>query len=328
MSDSLQDRLADLMAGFWTTQAIYVAAHLRLAEHLADGPRSAEEIAPHCGADPRALYRLLRALAGIGIFREDDGRFSMTPMAECLRDEPVRSLALMRGSWQYETWGQLLYSVQTGKPAFDHLHGKPLFEYLSREPETGRIFDAAMTGVHGRETDAMLDAYDFSGIRTLADIGGGNGSVLRAALDRCPNLRGILFDLPGVAERTRGLLDLTRCRVESGSFFDAVPTGADAYLLRHVLHDWDDERCVAILRNVRQAMPANGRLLVVEGLVPPGNEPSVSKRFDLSMMVVVGGMERTATEFDALFASAGFRLMRIVSTRTWVSLLEAERTPG
>jgi hypothetical protein len=324
-----QDRLADLMAGFWTTQAVYVAAKLGIADLLATGPRTADDLATATGTHPHALYRLLRALAGLGIFAEEpDGRFTLTPLAECLRDVPgsLRALALMRGEWQYQAWGQLLHSVRTGQPAFDALHGMPLFDWLAQKAEAGRIFDAAMTGVHGRETDAMLDAFDFSGIGTLADIGGGNGSVLCAVLERYPAMTGILFDLPAVGERAKSALAAaglgSRCRVEVGSFFDVVPTGGDAYLLRHIIHDWDDERSIAILRKCRQAMGPAGRLFVVEGVVPTGNEPSVSKRYDLSMLVMVGGMERTETEYRSLFAAAGFRLNRIVPTRTWVSVIE------
>jgi hypothetical protein len=321
------------MAGFWTTQAIYVAAKLGLAELLARGPRSPEDLATTTGTHAPSLYRLLRALAGLGIFAEEpDGRFALTPMASCLQDGPesLRSLAIMRGEWQYAAWGQLLHSIRTGQTAFDTLHGMPLFEWLAQKPEAGRIFDAAMTGVHGRETAAMLDAYDFSGIRTLADIGGGNGSVIRAVLERYPEMTGILFDLPGVGERARAELataGLTaRCRIETGSFFDGVPAGADTYLLRHIIHDWDDERSVAILRVCRRAMGPASRLLVVEGVVPTGNEPSVSKRYDLSMMVMVGGKERTEVEYRTLFAAGGFRLTRIVPTRTWVAIIEGE--PG
>ena len=236
----------------------------------------------------------------------------------------------MRGEWQYEAWGKLLHSIQTGEPAFEKIHGMPLFEFLARHPDKGRLFDAAMTGVHGRETTAMLESYDFSGIGTLADVGGGNGEVLSSILKAYPNMRGILFDLPAVAERTRanieaaGLTD--RCRVVAGSFFASVPAGADAYLLRHIIHDWDDEKSLTILRNCRTAMGEAGKLLVVEGIVPPGNEPSVSKFFDLAMMVVPGGMERTEEEYRRLFEAAGFRLKRVAPTTSWVSVIEGE--PG
>jgi len=328
------DELARLMSGYWYTQTIYVAAKLRLADLLNDGPKTADELAQATGPNARFLYRLLRALASVGIFAEDDRRrFALTPMAECLRSDVPGSqwsMAIMRGGLQYEAWGQLLHSIQTGQPAFEKIHGMPIFEYFSKHPEEGKLFDAAMTGVHGRETAAMLDAYDFSGIGTLADIGGGNGSVLTAILTKYPKMQGILFDLPAVVERARanietaGLVD--RCQVVAGSFFEAMPPGADAYLMRHIIHDWDDDQSVTILRNCRKAMGDAGKLLVVEGIVPSGNEPSISKFFDLAMMVLPGGMERTEPQYRRLYEAAGFRLTRIVPTKTWISVIEGE--PG
>jgi hypothetical protein len=331
---SPQDELARLMSGYWHTQAIHVAARLGVADLLKDGPRSAEELAGSTGTHPRALYRLLRALASLGIFAEDDERrFALTPLAGCLRSDvpgSLRSLAIMRGEWQYEAWGRLLYSVQTNRPAFEKVFGLPLFDFLSRHPDKGRLFDDAMTGVHGRETAAMLQAYDFSGIGTLADVGGGNGEVLTSILKRYPHMKGILFDLPAVAERTRANVEAAglagRCAVVAGNFFESVPAGADAYLLRHIIHDWDDDRSAAILRHCRQAMGGAGKLLVVEGVVPRGNEPSVSKFFDLAMLVVPGGLERTEEEYRRLFEAGGFRLVRIVPTPSWISVLEGE--PG
>ena len=329
---SPQDQVARLASGYWHTQAIYVAAKLGIADLLADGPKSADELAPATRTNPRALYRLLRALASLGIFAEDDrNRFALTPMAECLRTGvpgSVRSLAIMRGEWQYEAWGQLLHSVRTGECAFEKVFGAPLFDHLAAHPDKGRLFDEAMTGVHGRETAAMLDAYDFSGIDVLADVGGGNGEVIGSVLTRYPAMRGVLFDRHAVAERARANLDAAgvagRCDVAAGDFFASVPAGADAYLLRHIIHDWDDEQSVTILRNCRAAMGPRGKLLVVEGIVPPGNEPSVSKFFDLAMMVLPGGMERTEDEYRRLFEASGFALTRVVPTATWVSVLEGQ----
>jgi len=329
MSDSsAADQLSHLMSGYWYTQAIHVAARLKLADLLKDGPKTAGELAQAAVTQARPLYRLLRALASVGIFAEDEQhRFSLTPMAECLRsDRPGSqwSMAILRGGLQYEAWGQLLHSVQTGQSAFEKLHRTPLFEYFSENPEQGKLFDAAMTGVHGRETAAMLDAYDFSGIGTLADIGGGNGSVITAVLTKYP----AIFDMPAVVARARsnieaaGLAD--RCRVVVGNFFESVPPGANAYLMRHIIHDWDDDQSLTILRHCRKAMGNQGKLLVVEGVVPPGNEPSVSKFFDLAMMVLPGGMERTEEEYRQLYHLAGFRLTRIVPTKTWISVIEGE----
>jgi SAM-dependent methyltransferase len=324
-----QEQLNRLMSGYWYTQAIYVAAKLGIADLLTGGPRTADDLATATATQPRLLYRLLRALASVGIFVEGaDGRFALTPMAECLRTFPgsARSLAIMRGEWQYEAWGRLFDSIKTGRPAFELIHGEPLFDYLAKHAEDGQHFDDAMTGVHGQETVAMLAAYDFSGVRTLADIGGGNGEVLLSILKKHPALRGLYFDLPAVADRARanfeaaGLAD--RCRIVAGSFFEKIPAGADVYLLRHIIHDWDDIQSAKILDNCRQAVSAAGKLLVVEGIVPPGNEPSVSKFFDLAMLVNLGGVERTEDEYRALFAICGFRLSRVVPTTTWVSVIE------
>jgi hypothetical protein len=252
-------------------------------------------------------------------------------MAEYLRSGvpgSIRSLAIMRGEWQYQAWGQLLHSIQTGQPAFDHVFQVPLFEYLAGDPEKGKLFDEAMTGIHGRETAAMLNAYDFTGIGTLADIGGGSGEVISSVLSRHANMSGILFDQDAVIERSRLNLERAglsgRCRAVGGTFFESVPAGADAYLLRHIIHDWDDDRSITILRNCRTAMGARGKLLVVEGIVPPGNGAPLTKFFDLAMMVLPGGMERTEEEYRRLFDAAGFRLTRIVPTASWISVLEGE----
>jgi hypothetical protein len=327
MADNPHDQVARLASGYWYTQAIYVAAKLGIAELVRDGPRSADELARATGTNPRALYRLLRALASLEIFAEQQGRFVLTPMAECLLDPSTKAMVTVRGEFQYRVWGELLHGVQTGTPAFEKLYGKPIFDYFSENREWGELFDQAMTGVHGRETEAMLEAYDFTGISVLADIGGGNGSVITAVLGQYLGLHGILFDLPPVIERTRAKIQAAglanRCRLVAGSFFEAIPSGADAYLLRHIIHDWDDDRAMTILRNCRAAMNRGGRLLLVEGVVPPGNEPSISKFFDLAMLVLPGGLERTQEEYRQLLEAAGFRLTRIVPTRTWVSVIEA-----
>ena len=322
-----------MLTGYWTTQALYVAAKLSIADLLTNGPRSADDLAHVTNAHGPSLYRLLRGLASMGVFTEDGtGRFSLTPLAECLRSDvpgSQRALAIMGGEEHYKAWGELHYSVQTGKIAFDKLYGMPVFDFLSKNPEQAKVFDAAMVGVHGRETAAMTDAYDLSSIGVLADIGGGNGSLLTTVLKKYPSMRGILYDLPGVTERAKanlqsaGLTD--RCKVIGGSFFESIPVGADAYLMRHIIHDWDDEKATTILRNVRQAIGKEGRLLVVEGVIPPGNDPCFGKLLDLTMLTIPGGKERTEEEYRTLFKAGGFALTQIVPTNAEVSVIEGKK---
>jgi predicted O-methyltransferase YrrM len=324
------EQMLRMVSGYWISQAVYVAAKLGIADLVKDGPRSAEDLAGVTSTHAPSLYRLLRALASVGVFAEDgQRRFGLTPTAECLRSDlpgSQRGLAVMNGEEHYRAYGDLLYSVQTGKPGFDRVYGMPVFDFLSRHPEQARTFDEAMVGVHGRETAAMVEAFDLSGVKVLADVGGGNGSLLTAVLMRYKAMRGVLFDLPGVIERARknieaaGLQD--RCQCVAGNFFESVAGGADAYLLRHIIHDWDDEKSTQILKNVHAVLPAGGRVLVVENVIEPGNAPAFGKLLDLTMLVLPGGKERTEEEYRALFAGAGFRLSRVVPTKADVSVIE------
>lgn len=322
-----------MLTGYWSTQMLYVAAKLGIADLLVAGPRSVDDLAQATQSQAPALYRLLRALASLGIFADDgSGRFQLTPLAECLRSDAPgsqRALAIMSGEEHYHAWGELLYSVQTGKNAFEKLYGLPVFEFLSKNPEQARVFDAAMVGVHGRETAAMTDAYDFSDVGVLADIGGGNGSLLTTVLQRYPALHGILYDLPGVTARAASQLQAAgladRCRVVGGNFFESVPAGADVYLMRHIIHDWDDEQATQILRNIQQVIRGDGRLLVIEGVIPPGNAPCFGKLLDLTMLTIPGGRERTAEEYQGLLQAGGFRLTRIIPTQAEVSIIEGRK---
>ena len=327
---SAEGNLQRLLTGTWISQMLYAAAKLGLADHLAGEPMAAEDLAPAVGVQAEPLYRLLRALAGEGVFAEDEHRrFSLTPMAELLRSDVAGSkqaMAIMLGEEHHAAWGQILYSLQTGKPAFDHVYGQPIFDYLAGHPEAARVFDAAMTAVHGSETAQMLAAYDFSGVKTLADIGGGNGSLITMVLQRYPQLKGILYDIDHVVARAKPRLEAAgvadRCQVVAGNFFESVPAGADTYLMRHIIHDWDEARCIQILKHVRAVLPAGGKLLLIEVVVPTGNEPSFGKLMDINMMLLPGGKERTADEYRALYAAAGFKLSRIVPTSGVMSLIE------
>jgi hypothetical protein len=323
-------QLTQMITGYWTSRAIYVAAKLRIADRLADGLRAAEELATAAGVASGPLYRVLRALAGIGVFvQQADGHFRLNPLAEPLREGgpgSLRSFAVMLGEEQDRCWDDLLATVRTGETAFDRLYGQPIFAFLSERPEQAKIFDAAMTAFGGRATQAVLDAYDLSDVRTLADVGGGLGSNLTSILGRYPAMRGVLFDQPHVVERASPVLEAAgvsgRCKVEGGDFFEAAPDGADAYLLGNILHDWDDAHAGRILDNLRRAMPAGARLLIVENVLPDGDGPSFGKLLDLHMMVVTGGRERTETEHRQLFAAHGFQLTRVVPTAGDISVVE------
>jgi len=324
--------LGELITSNWTTQAVYVAAKLGISDIIQkSGPQSAEELAKSTGVLAEPLFRVLRALASLNVYRQRaDGKFELTPLAEQLRKDVPGSqhaIAIMMGEEHYHAWGELLYSVQTGKTAFDKIYGKPIFEWLGEHPEQAAVFDAAMVSIHGRETGAMIDAYDFSQFGVLADVGGGNGSVLRAILKHVSSVRAMLCDLPGVLERAKPLIEadgLTdRIDLKPTNFFESVPAGADAYLMRHIIHDWTDEQSLVILKNIRKVIGSGGRLLVIEGVVPAGNDPSFSKLLDLNMMVMPGGKERTEAEYRALFAAGGFRLERVVPTASEIQVLES-----
>jgi hypothetical protein len=324
--------LLRLTAAAWVARAIGVAAALGLADLLADGPRGVDELARASAADPPSLYRLLRALAGAGIFAEDDhGRFGLTPLADGLRsDAPgsVRALCALRAApWYWGAWGELAHSVRTGAPGFDRVHGTDLFTLLERHPAALALFGQAMGALSGTEAAAVLAAYDFAPAATIVDVGGGRGALLAAILGAHPAARGILFDRPATVAGAGALLQGAgvgdRCAVVGGSFFEAVPAGGDLYVLKSVLHDWDDDRAAAILRTCRRAMGPAGRLLLIERVLPPGNAPSPGRWMDLNMLVAAGGRERTEAEYRSLLAGAGFEATRVVPTTAEVSLLEA-----
>ena len=326
-------RLTQLISGYWISQAVYAAAKLGIANLLKDGPRTVDELAAASETRAPLLYRLLRALAGTGVFAETaPGTFVLTPTAELLRSDVAgsqRSLALMMGEEHYVVWGKLIDVLRHGGNAFEQLHGMPVFDYLARHPDKGRIFDEAMVGIHGRETAAVLEAYDFSVFNTLVDVGGGNGSQLAALLARHTALGGVLFDLPHVVQRAASMPAEAglagRCELRGGDFFRSVPEGGDAYLLRHIIHDWTDEQALVILENCARAMRPGAKLLLIEAVIPPGNEPFAAKFLDLTMMLIPGGRERTAGEYARLLDQAGFDLARIVPTTTEISVLEGVR---
>lgn len=332
---SPQLQVRNLLMGFVVSRAVQVAAELSVADALADGPRDRDALARAVGTDADTLHRLLRALASFGVFEElPDGRYANTPLSECLRsDAPgsLRGLARMYGDipvWQ--AWAGMEHSVRTGESSFAQVHGSPMFEYLAAHPDSARRFDEAMTASSQLMNEALVAAYEWRQFGTLVDVAGGVGSTLAAILRANPGMQGVLFDLPHVIERSRDYLAqqgvASRCRTETGSFFDAVPAGADAYFMKHIIHDWDDEDCLRILSKCRAAMSDRAKLLVCERVVPPGNAPSYSKTLDIVMLVLTdGGRERSEQQFRDLFARADLRLARVVPTRAENSILEVTK---
>jgi hypothetical protein len=328
---STRDTLWRMTNGFQVSQAIHVVATLGIADLLKDGPKSADELAEATGTHASALYRILRALASVGVFAEQsDGRFGLTPLAEHLRtDVPgsLRSWAMLIGRpYYFTTWGYLLHSVRTGEPAFPHVYGMPAWEYRASHPEESALFDGAMTGLSLAEAEAVVRNYDFLGIGVLVDVGGGKGALLAAILAANPALRGILFDQPHVVADAKDLLERAgvadRCEVVDGDFFKAVPGGADAYLLKSIIHDWDDASAIEILRKCRAAMADSGRLLLVERGIRPANEPDPAKFIDLMILVMLGGRERTAEEYERLYIEAGFKLTNTIHAGSLLDIIE------
>ena len=326
---TLADQLLQMASGAWLTQMIHVAAELQLADRLAEGERTVEELAAACGAHADSLQRLLRGLASVGLFRESDPqRFGLTPLAELLRsDHPqsLRQFARMLGDEHYLAWHNLLTSVRTGQSAFKSRYGCHVFDFYRQNPQRGEIFDGAMTDFSRRFLQPVLNSYDFSGIQHLVDIGGGQGSLLKAVLRLYPRLRGTLLERPEVVGEVTVDPDLIdRLEVISGDFTQAVPGGADAYLLKHIIHDWDEATCLQILTRIRTAMEAGGRVLLLEQVIAPGNDPSPAKLLDLNMLVMTeGGRERSPAEYALLLGKAGLRLIQIHSTPSPLSVVEA-----
>jgi O-methyltransferase/methyltransferase family protein len=325
--------LRDLLMGFVVSRALQVAAELELADALADGPKDCAYLAETLRVQPAMIFRLLRALASRGVFEErPDGRFANTAISDCLRRNAPKSLhglALMYGDApMWRAWEALLHSLRTGEPAFWHVHGVRPWDFLAAHEASARRFDDAMLSSSGIVNEAIVAAYDWKGLGTLVDVAGGAGGTIAALLEATPTLTGVLFDLPHVIERAREYLIqrgvAARCKTVAGSFFDAVPAGADAYFMKHIIHDWSDQDCLRILSNCRAAMGDHARLIICERVIPTGNEPHYGKLVDLVMLVMTqGGRERTETEYRELLRAAGFRLARIVATQSEFCLLEA-----
>lgn len=324
--------MLELILNAWVAQAITTAADLGVADALADGPLPGEQLADRVGADADALRRLMRALIGIGIFRQRrDGCYALTPLAETLRtDAPVSMAGMARwvGSPQHrEHWSHLTDAIRTGNAVLPQLRGKPAFEYLGDEGALAGIFNSAMTNVSQFATVPLTAAYDFSGFGTIVDVGGGHGRLLAAILETAPKSCGVLFDLPevvaGAPELFRKYGVDNRVRIEEGSFFNSAPEGGDAYVLKNVIHDWPEEEALRILRNVRAAARPGARLLLCEFVIPDHDRDFHGNWVDIEMLVVAGARERTADEYGRLFVQAGFQLSRVVETVSPLSIIEA-----
>jgi hypothetical protein len=326
-----QAALQQMTNGYWATQIVYVAAKLGIADLLEEGPQDVDALARATQTHAPSLYRLMRALAGLGVFVENEaGAYETTTLGRCLvsgSPGALRARAILNGEDWYRGWGGLLHSVRTGETAFDHLCGVHWFEHMAANPEVAAVFNEAMGSATEGAARAVAEAYDFSGFGTIVDVGGGTGAFLAGILKASPRARGILFDRPNVIAAAAGPLTSAgvadRCDVVAGDFFDAVPGGGDLYILSWIIHDWDDDRSVTILKNCRRVMADDARLLVVEQVVPPGNQPSLSKLYDLHMLALSGGRERREDEYRALLAEAELELARIIPTAVARSVIEA-----
>jgi len=325
--------LFQMVIGKWISQAIGTVVEIGVPDHLAKGTRRCSDLAREAGVSEDGLYRLLRALASVGLFAESaDCRFKLTPLGQLLRRDHPQSLAgyayFTAHDSTWRPWGRLGYSVKTAMPAFDQVFGAPIFEYLSRNPEVAAVFDNAMTSISAAEAQATSDAYDFKGIKTLMDVAGGHGLLLATILRRHKTMRGVLFDLPHVAAGAAATFTRAgitgRARIETGDFFKELPSGADAIIMKHIVHDWDDDSATRILQTCHRALGPRGKVLIVDPVVPPGNVPHYGKLLDLEMLVLTPrGRERTKTEFATLLRSAGFRLSRVIATESPLSIVEA-----
>src|SRR5262245_3143284 len=323
--------LMQMWSGYLLSRALHVVAELGVADLLSAGPKSAQELAAATGTHAGSLARLMRQLVAHGVFAEDDrGGFRLTPLGQPLQSGvpgSIRDAVRWIDNMWWNAAGDLLYSISTGNPAFDHVAGADFFSYHDHHPEVNERFARGMANAAELENAAIAGAYDFSRFRCVVDVGGGRGGFLAAVLTAHPQVRGLLYDRPEVVNTPTYLHAAgvsTRCTTQEGNFFESIPASGDAYVFKYVFHDWDDARCVSLLRLCRDVIPSDGRVLVIDAVVPSGNPiPMINDR-DILMMVLVGGRERSEQEFGALFQQAGFRLTRVVSTPSLLSVVEGE----
>ena len=326
-----RQNLQGLLAGYQQSQMLHVVAKLKIADLLQDGPRTTAELAASAGAHEDALYRLLRTLASLGIFSElDDRRFQLNPAAEYLRsnhEASVRVFAEILGEeWMWRPWGALLESVRTGETAFDRVYGMGTFDWFQKHPDAARLFDAGQSESTRASVAAVTAAFDFTKVRRVVDVGGGDGTLLTAVLRVSPTTSGVLFDLPAVVDAAKTRFDpalAARAEFVGGDFFKAVPAGADLYVMKSILHDWNDRDCQRILGTLRQAMSATARLIVAEDHVCAPNQPCLAKQRDINMLVRTGGRNRTEQEYRDVLTRGGLRTTRVIPTASTLVLMEA-----
>ncbi|HQZ83329.1 MAG TPA: methyltransferase [Pyrinomonadaceae bacterium] len=323
--------LMQLSMGAMVTQALFVAAKLGVADVLAEGEKHIDEIAKAVDAHPPSLFRILRSLASLGVFTETKARtFANTSLSEVLRSSVTGSMRdsmiFMGEPWHYNVWGNMLHSAKTGGTAWQETYGEEVFDWFAKNPEASETFNGCMSELSAGAAPAIVAAYDFSGIDTLVDIAGGHGFLLSQILKANPDVKGILFDrehvIAGAGDALRAFGVEDRVEMASGDFFSEVPA-ADAYIMRHIIHDWDDERAIKILQTIRQAMKDDGKLLIAEMVIPVGNEPHPGKMLDLEMLTAPGGMERNEAEYAKLFEGSGLQLNKVVPTASPFSVIEA-----
>jgi hypothetical protein len=326
--------MLQIITGYWISQAVGSAARLGVSDQLADGPRKSSEVATAVGADPVNLFRLMRMLASIGVFTMDtEERFALTPLGDTLRSGvpgSLRDFAVAEtspGHWL--PWGRMYEAIKTGKPMCNPALGMELFDWYSQNPEEGEYFNGAMGNLSAAVSGEVTRIYDFANVQKVVDVGGSHGILLGAILKANPRVRGILFDLPHVTATARESLDTQgigeRCEVVTGNFFESVPPGADLHVLKQIIHDWSDSECTTILKSCHQALNPNGKLLLVEMVIPPDNSPSMAQAMDLNMLVLLTGRERTESEYRTLLAAGGFKLERVIPTHSPFSVIEALR---
>jgi O-methyltransferase/methyltransferase family protein len=326
-------QMLQFITGFWASRAVYVVAKLGIADLLTSGPKTLEELAEATHTHAPSLYRILRALASIGVVKsESDGRFGLTPLSELLVTGAPGSMRWFMmselGQEHFPAWGNLMHSVKTGEIAFDNQFGTDIWGYFRNNPEDAALFNDSMSGMTAVANEQIMTHYDFSGFNKLVDVGGGHGGLITSILKTNRQMKGVLFDAPQVIEGAQPKLESAgvadRCEAVGGDFFKGVPEGGDAYVMKWIIHDWDDERALTILKHVRNQMNPDGRVIIVDTVVPEDDRPDFSKFFDLNMMVMTGGKERTAAEFEQLLAEAGFKLLRVIPTDVPTSIVEGQ----